>query len=304
MSLDLIPSPFDLERIQLVMSGDFTVKPGWVYGPIHYDNYQVVYFPIGSETRYIGSNKATVLSKPCVLIVPAGETVTFEFDKSRPVRHLFITFNWEKGPFDSRQLAVQPESVCLQSVEETFVPLLMKQIMYLSNKKVYLWEKRCKLLLASALAELEGLQGMPNAKAAPVSDTKHSLPVLKALDYIDRHLEEPITVAQLAREAGWSHEYFTRKFVQYMGMPPQKAIVQRRIERACQLLVQEQLNISEIAYAVGFQNVHYFYRAFANAKGMPASRYRQTYSAPHLKHLSPTGDLEASYPLNRYFYYS
>jgi AraC-like DNA-binding protein len=196
------------------------------------------------------------------------------------------------------------ESVCLDSVEETIVPLLMKQILYLSHKKSYLWEERCKLLLASTLAELEGLKGMQFARSAPISDTKHSLPVLKALDYIDRNLREPITIAQLASEAGWSHEHFTRKFVQYTGMSPQKAIVKRRIERACQLLVQEKWNVSEIAYTVGFQNVHYFYRTFMNVMGVTATQYRQKFSSPHLKHLSPVNELEASYPLNQYNEYT
>ncbi|CAG7614416.1 helix-turn-helix domain-containing protein [Paenibacillus allorhizosphaerae] len=303
MPLELIHSTFDFERIRLIVAGDFIVKPGWIYGPVCYHNHQIVYFPVGTETKYVCSNKTIVLNKPCIIITPPGETYSYEFDKSQPVRHLFITFYWEAGT-DNHLTQPPNESVCLHSVEETFVPLLIKQILYLSNKKVYLWEERCKLLLASALAELEGLKGMPSSKFAPISDTKHSLPVLKALDYIDRHLTEPITVDRLAQEAGWSHEHFTRKFVQYTGMTPQKAIIKRRIERACQLLVQEKWNISEIAYAVGFQNVHYFYRTFMNMKGMTASQYRQKYSSPQLKHLSPVNELEESYPLNHYYYYS
>ncbi|KRE95873.1 hypothetical protein ASG89_31705 [Paenibacillus sp. Soil766] len=306
MSFDLIHSTVEFERIRLLRSGDFIVKPGWVYGPVCFQNYQIVYFPTGTETRYICSNKSIVLNKPCVIITPPGLTHSYEFDKAQPVRHLFITFHWERGPeeSDSDKLSSSGDSVCLQSVEETFVPLLIKQILHLSNKKVYLWEERCKLLLASALAELEGLKGMPSSKSTPISDTKHSLPVLKALDYIDSHLKEPITIAHLAQEVGWSHEYFTRKFVQYMGMSPQKAIMTRRIERACQLLLQEKWTISEIAYTVGFQNVHYFYRTFMNMKGMTASQYRHKYSAPHLRHLSPVNGSEASYPLNHYYYYS
>ncbi|CAG7640613.1 HTH-type transcriptional activator Btr [Paenibacillus solanacearum] len=304
MTFDLMHATVRFDRIRLVVSGDFTVKPGWVYGPVCYRHYQIVYFPIGTDTRYVCSNKSVVLDKPCVIITPPGETYSYEFDTSQPVRHLFITFYWEEDP-SSGGKALQPdESVCFHSVEETFVPMLVGQILYLSNKKVYLWEERCKLLLASALMELEGLKGMPSSKFAPVSDTKHSLPVLKALDYIDRHLTEPITIARLAEEAGWSHEHFTRKFVQCTGMSPQKAIVRRRIERACQLLIQEKWSISEIAYAVGFQNVHYFYRTFMSVKGMTASQYRQKYSAPHMMHLSPVSGMDASYPLNNYFYYS
>lgn len=196
------------------------------------------------------------------------------------------------------------ESVFVQSIEETFVPQIIQQIMQLSNKKVYKWEERCKLLLLSALAELEGLAGLPSANPVQVTDTKHSQPVWKALDYIDRHLSEPIAVAQLAEAAGWSHEHFTRKFVQYTGMSPQKAILLRRVERACQLLVLGELNISEISDTVGFQNTHYFSRAFKRLKGITASEYRQKYSTPNLQHLSPAKEWEASYPLNHYFYYT
>lgn len=304
MPLDLIHSAFEFGAIRLITSGDFVVKSGWVYGPVCHRNYQIVYFPTGTETRYVWADKSIVLSKPCVIITPPGETHSYEFDKSRPVRHLFVTFYWEDGAVEYPKFPKLNESVCLNSVEETLVPQLIKQILYLSHKKVYLWEERCKLLLVSALAELEGLKGMRSSRSAAISDTNNSLPVMKALDYIDRNLKEPITIAQLAREAGWSHEHFTRKFVQYMGMSPQKAIVKRRIERACQLLVHEKWNISEIAYAVGFQNVHYFYRTFMNVTGMTATQYRQRFSSPHLKHLAPVTGLEASYPLNRYYRYN
>jgi AraC family transcriptional regulator len=304
MSLDLVQSAVDFNKIRLIMSGDFIVKPGWVYGPVRHSNYQIVYFPAGSATRYVCSGKSIELNKPCVIITPPEEHYSYEFDKKQPVRHLFVTFHWERSQPEGGSGTAERESVCLNSVEETFVPLLLKQLMYLSSKKVYLWEERCKLLLASALTELEGLKGVPSSKFTPVSDTNHSLPVLKALDYIDRHLTEPIAVARLAQEAGWSHHHFTRKFVQVTGISPQKAIVQRRIERACQLLVQEQGSISEIAYAVGFQNVHYFYRTFMSVKGMTASQYRDKYSSPRLKHLTTVNDLETSYPLNHYYYYS
>lgn len=307
MPLDLIHAAFDFEAIRIKTSGDFVVKPGWVYGPLCHRNYQIVYFPVGTETRYVWADKSIVLNKPCVIITPPGETHSYEFDKSQPVRHLFITFYREERegePVDHPTFPKLAESVCLTSVEETFVPVIIKQFLYLSHTKVYMWEERCKLLLASALAELEGLKGMRSSKSAAITDTKSSVPVLKALDYIDRNLREPITIAQLAREAGWSQEHFTRKFVQYMGMSPQKAIVKRRIERACQLLVHEQWNISEIAYTVGFQNVHYFYRTFMNVTGMTATQYRQKFASPHLKHLAPVNGLEASYPLNRYYRYT
>lgn len=304
MSLDWIPSAAELSRIRFVRSGDFVVKPGWVYGPVCLDSYQIVFFPVGSDTRYVSPGKSFVLSKPCVIITPPGETYSYEFDKTHPVRHLFVTFCLDRIAEERSDEGERPEeSVCLHSVEETFVPQLIRQILFLSSKKLYLWQERCKLLLLSALAELEGLKGMPSAKLAPIFDTKHSLPVLKALDYIDRHLTEPIAVARLAQEAGWSHEHFTRKFVQYTGMSPQKAILMRRLDRACQLLVTEERSISEIAYSVGFQSVHYFYRTFMSVKGMTASQYRQRFSAPHLKHLSPVNELETSYPLNHYYYY-
>lgn len=303
MSSHLVHSTFDFKRVRLILSGDFTVKPGWVYGPVLHSNYQMVYFPAGSETRFVTSNKSLVLSKPCVIITPPRVTHSYEFDVNQPVRHMFVTFQWEGDESgEGSEYSIQ-EPVFLHSVEETIVPMLLQQILFLSSKKVYMWEERCKILLASALMELEGLKGSPSSKLPPISDTKHSLPVLKALDYIDSHLNEQISIAELAREAGWSHEHFTRKFVQYTGISPQKAIIQRRVERACQMLLQGKSNISEIAYAVGFKNVHYFYRTFMNVKKMTASQYREKYSAPHLKHLAPINDLATPYPLNHHYYY-
>lgn len=302
MLFDLYRGISMLEDIKLIMAGHFYVKQGWVYGPVQNTCHQIVYFPAGSSTKYVSQAKTIVLNKPCIIITPPGERHSYEFDPDHPVEHIFITFSWESEKDASDDLLGCNESLCLHSVEETFVPTLIKQILYLSSKKVYLWDKRCKLLLASALAELEGLRGMNTNTHAPIMDTQRSLPIHKALDYIDEHLSQPITVAEIAEEIGWTHAHFTRKFVQHTGITPQKAILIRRIERACQMLVQETRSISQIAYEVGFQDVHYFYRVFKKIKGITAAKYREKFSSPHLQHLSVTEELQTSYPVNRYFY--
>jgi len=98
----------------------------------------------------------------------------------------------------------------------------------------------------------------------------------RVLAYIDEHLAEDITVADLANVACLSIFHFTRAFAATMGVPPHRYVSQRRLESAKAMIATGRASLCEIALACRFSSESNFTRAFRRAMGMTPAAYRRT----------------------------
>ena len=99
--------------------------------------------------------------------------------------------------------------------------------------------------------------------------------VNKALAYINANLTEDFTESDLAGTAGMTPSAFSRSFRRHTGMGVVEYINRLRINLACQMLMNDaEKSVTDICYAVGFNNLSNFNRQFLRRKGMPPSRFR------------------------------
>ena len=94
-------------------------------------------------------------------------------------------------------------------------------------------------------------------------------------DYIDEHLDEPISLATLAALARLSPFHFARAFKQSFGVPPHRYHTSRRIERAKTLMGDTSCSVTKIAIDIGFTETSSFTRAFRKVAGVTPTEYRQ-----------------------------
>lgn len=93
--------------------------------------------------------------------------------------------------------------------------------------------------------------------------------------YILSHLENDLSVADLAMRVNQNADYFSRQFKSHTGMRPNHFINQKRMERAQYLLATSALNYSEIAMALGYDNLSYFSKSFKKMTGLSPSAYKK-----------------------------
>ena len=93
-------------------------------------------------------------------------------------------------------------------------------------------------------------------------------------DYVETHLEDSISLQNLASTAGLSTSHFSRAFKQSEGMTPHRYLLHRRVRRALGLLAETTLAMSEVAMASGFADQSHFCRQFRKLVGATPSRYR------------------------------
>jgi len=95
-------------------------------------------------------------------------------------------------------------------------------------------------------------------------------------EYVQVHLSESIDLSLLAGVAGLSMHHFAREFKQSAGVAPHHYLIQKRVERAQQMLAQTDLSLAEIAYAVCFSDQGHLARHFRGQLGTTPREFRRS----------------------------
>ncbi|MEH6565405.1 MAG: AraC family transcriptional regulator [Halopseudomonas sp.] len=96
----------------------------------------------------------------------------------------------------------------------------------------------------------------------------------QVLDYIDSHLEQPLLLSDLAREAHLSEFHFARMFKHSKGVAPHQYVMGQRLARAEQLLQRTSQPLTEIAMQCGFSSLSHFSNRFRQVHGRSPSLLR------------------------------
>jgi AraC family transcriptional regulator len=101
-------------------------------------------------------------------------------------------------------------------------------------------------------------------------------PLQRIIEYIHEHLQEELSLFELARTAKLSPHYFATAFKASMGISPHRYVIEQRIDRARDLLRRGDKTISEIAYAVGFSSQSHLTVNFRRTMGVTPRKFRQS----------------------------
>ncbi len=112
----------------------------------------------------------------------------------------------------------------------------------------------------------------------PIS-TQLSL-VRKAMKVIESKIEIPYNASMLAYDLGISQEHLNRVFQAELKKSPYRCICENKIHRACDLLKNTILTISQIALNLGYEPGSHFARLFKRIIGVTPSQYRTSSSIP------------------------
>lgn len=96
----------------------------------------------------------------------------------------------------------------------------------------------------------------------------------EVLSYITKHLEQPISLDELARRAALSPFHFSRMFKRETGFSPHAYLVRSRVDRARYLLKSTNLSVKEIAFSTGFQSECGFCTTFKKWCKSTPTQYR------------------------------
>jgi AraC-like DNA-binding protein len=124
----------------------------------------------------------------------------------------------------------------------------------------------------------EQLSALANQIVLEQSNSEPPL-VLKARQYIEKHKNEELSLADAAKAAGASVFHFCKVFHKSTGLKFTDYVARVRLEDARNRLLNPNLRISEIAYDVGFQSLTQFNRTFKRVFGQSPTEFRTRVSS-------------------------
>ncbi|RMF14880.1 MAG: AraC family transcriptional regulator [Gammaproteobacteria bacterium] len=134
-------------------------------------------------------------------------------------------------------------------------------------------------MLMDLLADCQQYRLLASSGYMPVTDEKTLSRLSRVMDYIFSHYDRELPLEEVAAQVDMTTTYFSRFFRKATGQRFIQFVNGLRISRACELLSQTDLPITEVCFQVGFNNIANFNRRFQAIRGMTPSDYRKAAQA-------------------------
>jgi AraC-like DNA-binding protein len=111
--------------------------------------------------------------------------------------------------------------------------------------------------------------------AVPGTERRHTQLASEAASRINESPQDAPSLEELSQHAGYTKDHFARVFKKVVGQTPHDYLINARVRRARQMLVESNLSIKEIASALGYRDIYFFSRQFKAKMGITPSEARR-----------------------------
>ncbi|MEM1442993.1 MAG: AraC family transcriptional regulator [Verrucomicrobiota bacterium] len=140
------------------------------------------------------------------------------------------------------------------------------------------WFLSSKSPLRDLSGKIIGLLGIMCAIDTPGDQRAYFGNLQKAIEFIDSHYIDEISIDQLADLAGVSVPHFNRLFRKILRLSPMEYVLSLRVQEAQRLLSTTLLPMGEIAAQLGFYDQSHFTKRFRKVTGVTPLQYRRQFS--------------------------
>jgi len=253
----------------------------------HFHNeYELIYIWEGRGKKIIGDHLSP-LNKGDLLLLGSGLPHLFSCDPDFAMKHrsgsLVIHFNKN---FTQRGISNYPELTAIYHLLQQSKSgiQLTGNTQRIADRMQQLFEMEKTNCFLNVLALLDDLainyghKLLASSGYAPGFGEKDYRRINTACKYVMTHFKEDIVLLDVAQEVGLSKEAFCRHFKKVTGITFFTYIKKYRIGHACKLLMETNLNITEISYDCGFNTISNFNKQFKTVMQTNPSAYRDRFS--------------------------
>lgn len=109
----------------------------------------------------------------------------------------------------------------------------------------------------------------------PAGGTAPDTRIGRAVEFIENHFAKPITIDDIAASGHVSRRHFFRLFEQETGVAPMEYLKKVRLQKAAAMLLTTNANVTEVAFACGFNDSNYFSSLYHKEFGISPSRFKR-----------------------------
>jgi len=243
----------EIARVGNVVLNDRNFKTRYCLNEMHALHFYFYHCRIRTEQQVFNIH-------PCdVTCTPAGCATAYSLPE--PGAHIFIHFRYPGNGKHTVPFLLQhhrlPKSILAD----------FQEILRCRRKS---GDERFRLIAENTLDNLLLKLHCSQDECNPLPDSR----LQDILDTLDRNIEQPVSVAGLARSHGISQTHLGRLFKGFTGYTIPQYIMRRRIEKAAYLLSSTELSLKEIGGMVGYQSAQEFNKRYRQITGHPPSADR------------------------------
>ena len=208
-------------------------------------------------------------------IIPPGVEHVIHFDRPATLIHLYLTESFFNRMVEDAPDAVEMSLIPSILIRDPFLVELAKSL-YRESREGHLTELFTQSVATLTATHLVRAYSNRNQVFHSYRGGMGPSRERRVLSYIAEHLNESITLEDLAKVAEISPNYLIALFRQSVGMTPHKYVILKRVEQAHTLLKNRDLALLEIAHRCGFQDQSQFTTVFRRYTGVTPGQLRRS----------------------------
>lgn len=258
-----------LVQPELIYTGLLEDAPNWFNIQHSHDFCEILYVAGGAGEAILEGKKFRLAPGDLVVVNP-GTLHEERSDAKAPLRLIFLAIRDFAVPGMPAGCLSQEKYRVLSCGEYRYkMDIYLRELLQETSSQIEFYQEISQGLVSALLVLVMRL-----IRINPEDEAALSQECQKIKEYLDQNFTSPITLDSLSETVYISKHYLSHLFKEQTGVSPIKYLTSKRMEKACELLSETELPVSEVSKAVGYENPLYFSQVFKRIYGISPVKYR------------------------------
>lgn len=259
-----------LVQPELIYTGLLEDAPNWFNIQHSHDFCEILYVAGGAGEAILEGKKFRLAPGDLVVVNP-GTLHEERSDAKAPLRLIFLAIRDFAVPGLPAGCLSQEKYRVLSCGEYRYkMDIYLRELLQETSSQIEFYQEISQGLVSALLVLVMRL-----IRINPEDEAALSQECQKIKEYLDQNFTSPITLDSLSETVYISKHYLSHLFKEQTGVSPIKYLTSKRMEKACELLSETELPVSEVSKAVGYENPLYFSQVFKRIYGISPVKYRK-----------------------------
>ena len=257
-----------LVQPELIYTGLLEDAPNWFNIQHSHDFCEILYVAGGAGEAILEGKKFRLAPGDLVVVNP-GTLHEERSDAKAPLRLIFLAIRDFAVPGLPAGCLSQEKYRVLSCGEYRYkMDIYLRELLQETSSQIEFYQEISQGLVSALLVLVMRL-----IRINPEDEAALSQECQKIKEYLDQNFTSPITLDSLSETVYISKHYLSHLFKEQTGVSPIKYLTSKRMEKACELLSETELPVSEVSKAVGYENPLYFSQVFKKYTGYTPTEY-------------------------------
>lgn len=263
------PERESLAQPELIYTGLLEDAPNWFNIQHSHDFCEILYVAGGAGEAILEGKKFRLAPGDLVVVNP-GTLHEERSDAKAPLRLIFLAIRDFAVPGLPAGCLSQEKYRVLSCGEYQYkMDIYLRELLQETSSQIEFYQEISQGLVSALLVLVMRL-----IRINPEDEAALSQECQKIKEYLDQNFTSLITLDSLSETVYISKHYLSHLFKEQTGISPIKYLTSKRMEKACELLSETELPVSEVSKAVGYENPLYFSQVFKRIYGISPVKYR------------------------------